>query len=116
MTDKFVAIAKNLRKNPTDAENLLWSRLKARQIEGFKFRRQEPVGNYIADFVCFEKLIIVEVDGGQHAFKDSNDSKRDGWFRSQGFKVLRFWNNDVFGNIEGVLEKIRIELLRSPSP
>lgn len=116
MTDRLTAAAKNLRKNSTDAENLLWSRLKARQIEGFKFRRQEPVGSYIADFVCFEKQIIIEVDGGQHGLKGSNDSKRDDWLRSQGFKVLRFWNNDALSDIEGVLEKIRIELLSSPSP
>jgi len=64
-------------------------------MEGLKFRRQQPIGRYIVDFVCFEKKIIIEVDGGQHAVETKKDTERDGWFRSQGFKVLRFWNNEV---------------------
>ncbi len=73
-------------------------------MEGIKFRRQEPVGNYIVDFICFDRRIIVEIDGGQHA-RDENinkDKERDEWLRNQGFKVLRFWNNDVLNNINGV--------------
>lgn len=78
-------------------------------MEGIKFRRQEPVGNYIVDFLCFDRRIIVEIDGGQHA-RDENvnkDKERDEWLRTQGFKVLRFWNNEVLNNINGVWEVIR---------
>ena len=110
MPDKNTLLARSLRKTPTKEENLLWGRLRLKQMEGFKFRRQAPVGNYIADFVCFEKRLVVEVDGGQHA-ESVNDKNRDRWFRENGFKVLRFWNNDVLDNAEGVLEVIRGELL-----
>ena len=76
----------------------------ARQIEGLKFRRQEPIGSYIVDFVCYEKRLIVEVDGGQHSLE--TDADRDAWLTSQGFTILRFWNHNVLQNIEGVLEVI----------
>jgi very-short-patch-repair endonuclease len=108
--------AKNLRKRSTDVENLLWRHLRARQIEGIKFRRQCPIGKYIVDFVCFESKIIIEVDGGQHSIEREKDKERDEWLKSQGFKVLRFWNNEVLTNIEGVLEVIRDKCLFSPSP
>lgn len=110
---KIATIAKNLRKRTTEAENLLWRRLRGKQIEGFKFRRQEPIGSYIVDFVCFEKKIIVELDGSQHAqeVQKENDSERTEWLEKEGFKVLRFWNNEVSGNIEGVLETIRKGLI-----
>lgn len=110
----MAAIAKTLRKRPTVAENLLWRHLKAKQLERFKFRRQEAIGNYIADFVCFEKRLIIEADGGQHARRVQDDKERDRWFANQGFRVLRFWNNEVFANIEGVLETIRKELIGHP--
>ncbi|MBI5903410.1 MAG: endonuclease domain-containing protein [Deltaproteobacteria bacterium] len=114
MVARITLLAKNLRKAPTDAEKLLWKHLRLKQAEGFKFRRQSPVGNYIADFACFEKKLIIEVDGGQHA--DSvKDKKRDRWFKENGFKILRFWNNEVLDNTEGVLEVIRGELLSSLS-
>ncbi len=107
--------AKNLRKNSTDAERVLWKVLRAKQVEGLKFRRQEPIGKYIVDFVCFEKDLIVEVDGGQHS--EAVDAGRDAWLRSQGFTVLRFWNHDVLQNIEGVLEVIlRACSQGTPSP
>jgi very-short-patch-repair endonuclease len=106
---------KSLRKNSTDAERFLWKHLRAKQIEGLKFRRQEPIGNYIVDFVCFEKSVVIEVDGGQHS--PDRDENRDTWLRSQGFKVLRFWNHDVLQNMEGVLEVIlRNCRHESPSP
>jgi very-short-patch-repair endonuclease len=112
--DKIV-LAKNLRKNLTDAERFLWKHLRAKQVEGLKFRRQEPIGKYIVDFVCFEKDLIIEVDGGQHS--EAVDSGRDAWLRSQGFTVLRFWNHDILQNIEGVLEVIlRTCSQRTPSP
>ena len=106
---KMTKIAKRLRKNMTDAEKLLWSKIRNRQL-GVKFRRQQPVGRYIVDFICFEEQIIIEVDGGQHS-QNKEDEIRDKWFMAKGFKVLRFWNNDVLRNIRGVVEDIREELL-----
>ena len=96
----------------TDAELKLWYHLRNRKV-GVKFRRQYPIGNYIVDFVSFEARLVVEVDGGQHAESES-DKVRDRWMESQGFKILRFWNNEVLGNIEGVLDVIGNEI--SPSP
>jgi very-short-patch-repair endonuclease len=115
MTSHAATLAKNLRKRSTDAERNLWKYLSSKQMEGLKFRRQEPIGKYIVDFVCYEKAIVVEVDGGQHS--EAVDSDRDIWLRSQGFNVLRFWNHDVLTNIEGVLEMIlRYCTQKSPSP
>jgi very-short-patch-repair endonuclease len=105
--------AKSLRKTSTDAERFLWRHLRTKQVEGLKFRRQEPIGKYIADFVCFESRVIVEVDGGQHA-ESEKDIERDGWLESQGFRVLRFWNNDGLLNIEGVLTVIRDTCITHP--
>ena len=110
MTPGSVA-AKRLRKNATHVETLLWNQLRARQIEGAKFRRQQPIGGYIVDFVSFEKKLIVELDGGQHASSPEKDQERDHWLSRSGFKVLRFWNNDVLQNLPGVLETIRKNLL-----
>ena len=107
MKNKFlIKKSRDLRNNPTIAENKLWYFLRNRQIENFKFRRQQPIGDYIADFTCLEKKIIVEIDGGQH-FENKEDDIRDQWLTSQGYRVLRFWNNDVIQNIESVLEIIR---------
>ena len=100
--------AKELRRNATDAEQLLWKYLKAKQLEGLKFRRQEQIGRFIADFVCYEKGVIVEADGGQHAQEKGKDEERTEWLNSQGFTVLRFWNNEILTNIEGVVEVIRM--------
>jgi very-short-patch-repair endonuclease len=99
--------AKELRRNATDAEQLLWKYFKAKQLEGLKFRRQEQIGRFIVDFVCYEKGVIVEADGGQHAQEKDKDEERTGWLNSQGFTVLRFWNNEILTNIEGVVEVIR---------
>lgn len=101
MSDNNAAIAKTLRKRLTDSERLLWKYLRAKQIEGNKFRRQEPIGKYIVDFVCHEKRIIIEVDGGQHSIDKAIDKERDEWLIEQGYKVMRFWNNEVLENIEG---------------
>ena len=112
---KFInIIAKNLRKRSTHAEILLWRHLRAKQLEGLKFKRQQPIGNYIVDFVCFEKQIVIEVDGGQHAIEKDKDKERDRWLEGQGFRVLRFWNNEVVANIEGVLEVVRENCLNHP--
>ncbi|MFZ3091386.1 MAG: endonuclease domain-containing protein [Nitrospirota bacterium] len=114
MSQPFIKMAKTLRKRPTDAEILLWRYLRSKQLEGMKFRRQQPIGRYVVDFVCFEKKIIIEVDGGQHSVETEKDKERDEWFKSQGFKVLRFWNNEVLANTQGVLEVIRTNCLTHP--
>jgi very-short-patch-repair endonuclease len=106
---------RHLRKNPTDAERVLWRHLRLRQIEGCKFRRQVPLGNYIADFVCFEKRLIIELDGGQHAAQAEQDAKRDAWMEADGFNMLRFWNHQVLREIESVLEAIRLKLNSPPT-
>jgi very-short-patch-repair endonuclease len=105
--DRLAVLAKSLRKRQTDAEKLLWWHLRSKQIDGLKFRRQEPVGPYIADFVCFEKRVVIELDGGQHALGQEKGKERETWFNKEGFRTLRFWNSDILGNIEGVLEEIR---------
>jgi len=76
-------------------------------MDGVKFRRQQPIGKYIVDFVSFEKRIVIELDGGQHSAEQERDRERDNWLSKQGFKVLRFWDNEVLQNLEGVLEVIR---------
>ena len=81
---------------------MLWSKLKARQLYGLKFRRQQPIGNFIVDFACFEKRIVIELDGGQHAITKCKDIVRNKWLADEGFTVLRFWNNDVFENLDGI--------------
>ena len=108
--------ARSLRKNQTDAERLLWSRLRRRQVAGFKFRRQHQVGLYICDFACVEALVVVELDGGQHAENLQYDMRRDRFLRSAGFEVLRFWNNDVLGRTEEVLDTIYSALDGSSDP
>lgn len=100
------ARAKELRKNLTDAENELWKHLRYRQMGGYKFRRQHPVGPYIVDFACLEKSLIVEVDGGQHGENVAYDSERSAYLQSKGFRVLRFWNNEVLTEIDVVKEVI----------
>jgi len=108
MTNRLTKLAKTLRKNSTHVEALLLQRLKARQLEGIKFRRQQPMEDFIFDFVSFEKRVIIELDGGQHAKASrSRDYERDRLLSEAGFTVLRFWNNEVLENLDGVLEKIR---------
>ncbi|MGH8428323.1 MAG: endonuclease domain-containing protein [Gammaproteobacteria bacterium] len=110
------AFAKSLRRNSSDAEKRLWRQLRDRQLEGYKFRRQIPLGIYVADFVCFEARLVVEVDGGQHDMRRDHDEYRTVWLNAQGFKVLRFWNNEVLSASDAVLEIIRRELVDNPSP
>jgi len=107
--EKTIRLARKLRTNQTDAETVLWDRIRNRQIDGHKFARQVPIGRYICDFVCREKQIVIEVDGGQHN-ESSEDAVRDLYLTAEGYRVLRFWNNDVLGNIEGVLTTIQTEL------
>jgi very-short-patch-repair endonuclease len=106
---KSIRIARRLRVDQTNAETVLWNRIRNRQLDGYKFVRQEPIKGYICDFVCREKRLIIEVDGGQHN-ESAEDAIRDRKLTEQGYKVLRFWNNDVLGNIEGVLLTIQQEL------
>lgn len=111
--------AKALRKNMTAAETTLWYHLRAHRLQGFKFKRQKPVGQFIVDFVCMEHRIVIEVDGGQHLDEAQYDQARDEWLRRRGFEVLRFWNHEVMGNLEGVLEAIHMALRSrtlSPGP
>lgn len=98
--------ARELRKRSTDAEKKLWRYIRLRQIEGYKFRRQQPIGKYVVDFVCLEKKLVVEIDGGHHSLQSSYDEKRTIWLKSQGYRVLRFWNNEVLKEIETVLNEI----------
>jgi very-short-patch-repair endonuclease len=113
---KLTFAARKLRTSTTDVERLLWQRVRAHRLGGFKFKRQEPIGRYVADFVCYEAKLVVELDGGQHAEARVQDEKRDAWLRGQGFAVLRYWNNEVTQNLEGVLEDILRHLPVSPSP
>jgi very-short-patch-repair endonuclease len=102
--------ARRLRKNPTEAEKRLWSRLRGKQLGGFRFRRQSPIGPYVVDFVCPAAKLVVEVDGGQHS--ETADAERAGWLESNGYRVIRFWNNDVLENMDGVIEEI-VKVLRA---
>jgi len=107
--------AKRLRRDETDCERKLWMHLRARQINGLKFRRQQPVGRYIVDFFCPESQLVIELDGGQHADQVQADQHRTEFLNRSGYRVLRFWDNDVLNNIESVLQRIA-EALGSPSP
>ena len=111
------ANAKVLRANQTDAELRLWYHLRAHRFLNLKFKRQKPIGHYIVDFVCIEMRLVIEVDGGQHA-DSAADVRRDAWLRERGFTVLRFWNNEVMQELDGVLEKIRlaVEAAKSAGP
>ena len=106
--------ARELRNNPTDAERVLWGQLRFWQLDGYKFRRQQPLGHYIVDFVCLENRVIVELDGGQHAQQASLDAERDRWLRDEGFTILRFWNHDVLKNVGAVKELIYKTLQSTP--
>jgi very-short-patch-repair endonuclease len=107
--EKTIGIARRLRANQTDAETVLWNRVRNRQIDGHKFARQVPIGPYVCDFVCRQRELVIEVDGGQHA-ESASDALRDRYLIAKGYRVLRFWNNDVLGNLEGVLTTIQSEL------
>jgi very-short-patch-repair endonuclease len=116
----FQRRARALRQRMTDAERLLWRHLRNRALGGWKFRRQYPVGPYIVDFVCLEKIVVIEVDGGQHADNEALDLQRSAYLNQMGYRVLRFWNNEVLQETEAVLEAIFAILAdtnqNSPSP
>ena len=112
------ALARQFRQRQTDAEKAIWAILRRKQMSGFKFRRQEPVGPYVVDFVSFEKMLIIEIDGGQHAEIQvrTRDEARSMWLRGQGYQVLRFWNNDVLADREAVAGIIGVALGRRDPP
>ena len=98
--------ARSLRRNMTDTEQMLWMSLRYRQLNGFKFRRQVVISHYIADFVCLEAKLVIELDGGQHIDNKNYDHQRTEYLKQQGFQVLRFWNHEVFNQLDVVLEQI----------
>ncbi|MFH1149256.1 MAG: endonuclease domain-containing protein [Actinomycetota bacterium] len=112
-TDR-IAFARGLRENQTDAEMCLWQLLRARQVLGCKFRRQQPLGDFIVDFVCLEERLVIEVDGGQHV-DNAYDERRSSWLHQEGFTVLRFWNDDVLLRTDAVLEAI-VDVLEEGTP
>ena len=113
-------LARALRKRMTDAERKLWRHLRNRELGGWKFRRQYPVGPFIVDFICVEKNVVIEVDGGQHAENEALDLQRSAYLNKMGYRVVRFWNNEVLQETEAVLEAIFAILANdkqnSPSP
>lgn len=109
--------AKSMRSQQTDAEHRLWQILRAKRLAGYKFKRQLPIDHYIVDFACLSERLIIEADGGQHS-ESLGDRRRDAYLREQGFRVLRFWNSDIFNNEDGVLTSIlnALESPLSPTP
>jgi very-short-patch-repair endonuclease len=110
---RLTPVARVLRRDRTEAEARLWRYLRNRQMEGAKFRFQAPVGHYVADFLCAEARLIVELDGGQHGMQIGKDAARTKALEAAGYTVIRFWNNEVLANTEGVLEMIRLALLNA---
>jgi very-short-patch-repair endonuclease len=110
------AFARNLRRNGTEVEKRLWAILRDRRLVGFKFRRQVPIGPYIADFACYEAKLVVELDGSQHYDNRFLDARRDAELSRRGFKVIRVWNSEVNDNRDGVLELILDTLTRRAAP
>jgi very-short-patch-repair endonuclease len=99
--------ARQLRRNLTSAERRLWYRVRGRRFFSYKIRRQVPLGPYVADFVCMDARLIIEVDGGQHAERSAKDERRDTFLSERGFVTVRFWNNEVLGNFDGVLHRLK---------
>ncbi|MBS0569884.1 MAG: DUF559 domain-containing protein [Proteobacteria bacterium] len=117
MTRRLLKFAKDMRRDATDAESSIWRQLRAHRFQGWKFKRQQTLGPYIVDFVCFDQKLVIEIDGGQHGDQASYDRDRTRWLEEQGFRVLRFWNNEVAMNLQDVLEAISTALAQSaPSP
>ena len=114
-TQQTLQNAKTLRQTQTNAEDLLWHYLRDKQLDGHNFRRQQPIGPYIADFACMSQKLLIELDGGGHTERKAHDRERDEFLRQRGYRVLRFWNNEVFENCLGVLERV-YEALTSPPP
>lgn len=116
MLDKRkITYSRSLRQDQTDTEKLLWYHLRNRQIAGLKFRRQQVIGEFIVDFACLEKKVIIELDGGQHNSEKGvrKDNERTIWLKKEGYTVLRFWNNEVLRDMNGVLDRIH-EMITTP--
>ncbi len=110
------ALARALRRQATDAERVLWKHLRGRRLDGHKFRRQVVIEPYIVDFVCLEAKLIIEADGGQHTAQVVDDRSRTEFLESLGYNVMRFWNHEILGNVNEVLEQIQRSLSEAPSP
>jgi very-short-patch-repair endonuclease len=108
--------SKQLRQNQTDVERKMWFLLRSRRFVGYKFRRQQPIGSYITDFCCFRPKLIIELDGGQHAEQIEYDQRRTDFLKSEGFEVIRFWDNQVLKEMDSVMEAILKALIEAPSP
>jgi len=115
-TGQKTKIARRLRTNPTEAEKRLWRRLRMQQIQRARFRRQVPIGPFVVDFACIDCRLIVELDGGQHGSQIETDNQRTAWLSERGWRVLRFWNNEVFENMDGILERIASALATGDCP
>jgi very-short-patch-repair endonuclease len=114
-TGETLSKAQDLRRDMTHAERKLWSVLRNRQLEGAKFRRQQPIGPFVADFVCQERRLIIEADGGQHA-AEAADDRRTAFLEGKGYRVMRFWNNDILNNLDGVVQVIAAALSAISTP
>ena len=118
-TNKYIKrgrLQRKLRLAMTDAERKLWSALRAEQMHGYKFRRQHPFADFIVDFVSLDARLVIEVDGGQHGEAVERDARRSGALEAAGFRVLRFWNNEVINEFDAVIQRIWDELEGTPSP
>jgi very-short-patch-repair endonuclease len=116
LTARSRTTARRLRRNLTDAEQLLWRHLRMRQLAGNRFRKQHPIGEFVVDFVCMERRLAIEIDGGQHAESTAYDARRTKSLEAGGYRVLRFWDSEVLQNIEGVKEEIWHALTEEKPP
>jgi very-short-patch-repair endonuclease len=114
MQRRISPYASRLRRDMTDAERALWNELRGRRLGGYKFKSQWTLGPFVADFCCWQRRLVIEVDGGQH--DDEADAARTAWLKGEGYRVIRFWNNDVLTNMDGVLQTILTALERHPHP
>ena len=112
----LLARARTLRRENSAAETVLWRQLRARRLMGYKFRRQMVITPYIVDFVCLEAGLIIEADGGQHNQQTAYDARRTALLEDLGYRVVRFWNHEILGELEAVLEQIKAALIEAPSP
>ena len=112
----LITRARKLRREASNAESALWKHLRCRRLKGYKFRRQEVIEPYIVDFVCLEASLIIEADGGQHANQMAYDVRRTACLEGMGYRVLRFWNHEILGELQGVLDQIELALIEAPSP
>jgi len=112
----LILLARTLRLQATETERLLWKHLRGRHLMGFKFRRQLVIEPYIVDFVCLEAKLIIEADGGQHSEQLAYDAMRTARLEAMGYRVMRFWNHEILGELTSVLEQIQLALIENPSP